>query len=958
MMNFLDLSAASEEECRLIREILADTSVVNIADPIQSKLSATTATTTAPAVINNSTTISTKSQPAAPKCAPASTTNNSSQGQDQDGLGAPPAPHNAIAVSSSSGNSIQDATADPLARNSNVLTSNEQLPNQHQPSPPPHSVHQHSSYGPNNGQKHAYRNNLNANNNAGSSNFSNASNHGHTNHIATTQNYRNNNYNNNGQRKSGSHNSGNINNTNSSNNRNRIPSMSGNVSSGPSPNQTNVQSVYPQQFTPPLPSNVIPTTLYHNINVNNINNHNSNAINSHLSHHQHQRTNEHGNERLRSMGNHMHSNNNVDMVSTSSSVASNIGLNIDQHQGSSMPLNMYNHHPNHMHHQVPPVMPTSKMDNKSNGSKNSGYHVQETLNNLQTTSSGGQPTTPSGQMPQMAGDMNSVIGMDMTGHPQGYAIQAFAPPHPHQMFSGPPIFQAHPHYSYLIPYNIPQYAHVPYVPMAPNTVPRAQIQPQTSSQTSSAVATNTSHSRNNNSINQPLNDDHYDSGHSSTATNNNLQQSKLDNSQAPDDSRTQGQASIARDGGHAANAASTPPRSGTEIQTSFDNPPLASHNQATTLQERPNKVLQSNKSANSTKLSPPAGKNKDTLSTTGDLQGPKSNHDTHVSDVNDQPTNESAQSKESKVTHPASTFSPSDEHRASNNSIEPSVEVQSSPEVSQTVNGSLNKSQSTKNATKKPQSEDHHKLSSEQVSSDSHDYAGTEAIHKSAGQSVSSKSWASLFKGKEANVARPHGLEAENNTQWADNSEEESKALKSSGKIELAIKSTSVASTKEQRSQDTAKRALDKMAHRIAMKVNTINLKHALPFLKPRGFINKGNGCYINATLQALIACPPFYNLMKEIGDLRAFRRDNSCTPILDSFAELFLHFPPLDLGKKVKQAQPNESKLGISSLQAEAIEPKCIYNVLGNIKSECLRGKYRLAETSCLSSLRLNSNL
>ncbi|CAF0845330.1 unnamed protein product [Didymodactylos carnosus] len=33
--------------------------------------------------------------------------------------------------------------------------------------------------------------------------------------------------------------------------------------------------------------------------------------------------------------------------------------------------------------------------------------------------------------------------------------------------------------------------------------------------------------------------------------------------------------------------------------------------------------------------------------------------------------------------------------------------------------------------------------------------------------------------------------------------------------------------------------------------------------IKPRGLANKGNYCYINATLQALLACPPFFNVMK-----------------------------------------------------------------------------------------------
>jgi hypothetical protein len=209
--------------------------------------------------------------------------------------------------------------------------------------------------------------------------------------------------------------------------------------------------------------------------------------------------------------------------------------------------------------------------------------------------------------------------------------------------------------------------------------------------------------------------------------------------------------------------------------------------------------------------------------------------------------------------------------------------------------------------------------------------------------SAASKSWASLFKG---DTGTHHGSslngEADpSNTLDSDNSEEDSRNnQKLNNRLDNNSKTNS-ASTEEQRSQDAARRALDKLAPKLAQKISLITLKHSLPLLRPRGFINKGNGCYINSTLQALIACPPFYNLMKEIGEIKGIKRENSCTPILDSFVELFLNFPPLDANKKNKQATSVDQKLQMNYLQAEAIEPRCIYNVLGQIKSECLKGKY-----------------
>lgn len=65
------------------------------------------------------------------------------------------------------------------------------------------------------------------------------------------------------------------------------------------------------------------------------------------------------------------------------------------------------------------------------------------------------------------------------------------------------------------------------------------------------------------------------------------------------------------------------------------------------------------------------------------------------------------------------------------------------------------------------------------------------------------------------------------------------------------------------------------------------NLDHKTAHLQPRGLINRNTRCYINATLQALLTCPPFFNLMKSVQFKLKNRNirgpQKSQTPILES---------------------------------------------------------------------------
>jgi Family of unknown function (DUF6535)/Ubiquitin carboxyl-terminal hydrolase len=69
------------------------------------------------------------------------------------------------------------------------------------------------------------------------------------------------------------------------------------------------------------------------------------------------------------------------------------------------------------------------------------------------------------------------------------------------------------------------------------------------------------------------------------------------------------------------------------------------------------------------------------------------------------------------------------------------------------------------------------------------------------------------------------------------------------------------------------------------------------PRLRPRGLVNTGNICFANAVLHLLVNLPPFWNVFRELGDLKAQRgaglpeTGDGATPLLDATVRFFKEF-------------------------------------------------------------------
>ncbi|XP_077309145.1 ubiquitin carboxyl-terminal hydrolase 10 [Lithobates pipiens] len=125
----------------------------------------------------------------------------------------------------------------------------------------------------------------------------------------------------------------------------------------------------------------------------------------------------------------------------------------------------------------------------------------------------------------------------------------------------------------------------------------------------------------------------------------------------------------------------------------------------------------------------------------------------------------------------------------------------------------------------------------------------------------------------------------------------------------------------------------DSLAIKIAEVLENVKLVHKPVSLQPRGLVNKGNWCYINATLQALVACPPMYHLMKCIPMYTKLERPCTSTPMIDSFVRLMNEFTNMPVLPKAKQVFPGD-KVMRDIRPGAPFEPTYIYRLLTVSKS------------------------
>uniref|UniRef100_A0A182MT28 ubiquitinyl hydrolase 1 n=1 Tax=Anopheles culicifacies TaxID=139723 RepID=A0A182MT28_9DIPT len=99
--------------------------------------------------------------------------------------------------------------------------------------------------------------------------------------------------------------------------------------------------------------------------------------------------------------------------------------------------------------------------------------------------------------------------------------------------------------------------------------------------------------------------------------------------------------------------------------------------------------------------------------------------------------------------------------------------------------------------------------------------------------------------------------------------------------------------------------------------------------------INRSNYCYINTILQALVACPPFYHLMRTIRNLPAAKNSKHPKPFIDAMCSLVSEFSLLPLRSKPQRGDKGKKDDNPEVQVDTPFEPTVIYKMLNGIRSD-----------------------
>ncbi|XP_034186033.2 ubiquitin specific protease 10 isoform X1 [Osmia lignaria lignaria] len=139
--------------------------------------------------------------------------------------------------------------------------------------------------------------------------------------------------------------------------------------------------------------------------------------------------------------------------------------------------------------------------------------------------------------------------------------------------------------------------------------------------------------------------------------------------------------------------------------------------------------------------------------------------------------------------------------------------------------------------------------------------------------------------------------------------------------------------SKNPQTESLQNRFNDPIAYRMGEFLLGYHMDKQTVSLLPRGLTNRSNYCYINSILQALLACPPFYNLLMALPHSKNPSKTSS-TPLIDNMIKFVHEFTPLSdaarLARKDRANKRGEDTI-VDIQSGVAFEPSYVYTMLKN---------------------------
>lgn len=138
---------------------------------------------------------------------------------------------------------------------------------------------------------------------------------------------------------------------------------------------------------------------------------------------------------------------------------------------------------------------------------------------------------------------------------------------------------------------------------------------------------------------------------------------------------------------------------------------------------------------------------------------------------------------------------------------------------------------------------------------------------------------------------------------------------------------------------------IDPARYRMGEFLSTFVANGKATVLQPRGLINPSNYCYLNAVLQAVIACPPFCILLCGLAQIMSTLNTNT-TPVIDGLCRFVTDFKLAPANQELTETKSGAKKNKKRVLNTNRpIEPTSVHKILSALKSDLRAGRQEDAE-------------